>query len=900
MDTSKATSIKNEKDIQVGKPAVLDNLLSSMKFVLHGMGMLRINLSNKKNKAHARAILSCECCIGEDMELLPFVAHSFCSLWGDLGIRAAVARGHEFQLNDSALYFFENMSRIIAPNYIPTKTDVLRVRVRTHGVTETQKERNGTVVSTMSRQCCLWWLLVGMIKTLMKTIPRHYRRMKCLQCSHVSLEKAPNFCSWCGCKMSSQLNETAADKSQDRSQTSSNIPHSTDAEMNDISCESEALDYQIASVSPKRPNEDINSNPQKKKNHSSSGDSMLKVEHSEKQQSAHANQMNPESKEVNESGNTETKKDNQKKNQNEEPQKSSQEMVFGPKSKLKKNQDFSRDAAVKAKQSQKQQSLHDNEDSTADQKRNESDNTKNQCEVPPKRSLASAQHISSSDRLTIYFHAVLSKDFKFNLEEDLIFIRAGGCLGDWEKNLVELSVSRDLGEHGFLVEGKFICKKTSAEAVSIPYKYVVYKAKKQTYEYEYIYKLDSNETTNRCLFVKTHLLNDEGEWHQYDDIICVEPSKNMLKRLKDAFWPDQRKDVIQGREIAGRVMLETIFDLLRNWGKINLNSFFNQLGQFYEVYGNPFVFEKTEMKWYSLQYDKKDVSKLLKQFMLQHVTPELQKDSKERSTFIKEPLKAALIMLLSEMVEALILRVRAANMIKWIIIIPLLHFLRGTSKPFEPVFIKVNPQSEQSWAGLQGLKSSNVTSPGSQDKSCPNEDYGIQCIQATCKLLEKICKRIHYYTYAQNFTDIPVACMNLVASISGFAQVTQQADTFPEKTLVLLNEAKKTMRTWIRQTFKGRLLDHSFMSAVSFTTEIEMWNNIIAIDFMSKDFTKEWKETFTLDFEGKYQQEDHLDQIEVYCSKIEKLNGSQPYLVDSVEKCALQAVTTVCQVLMKN
>lgn len=40
---------------------------------------------------------------------------------------------------------------------------------------------------------------------------------------------------------------------------------------------------------------------------------------------------------------------------------------------------------MKAKQSQKQQSLHDNEDSTADQKRNESDNTKNQCEVPPKR-----------------------------------------------------------------------------------------------------------------------------------------------------------------------------------------------------------------------------------------------------------------------------------------------------------------------------------------------------------------------------------------------------------------------------------------------------------------------------------------------------------------------------------
>jgi len=69
---------------------------------------------------------------------------------------------------------------------------------------------------------------------------------------------------------------------------------------------------------------------------------------------------------------------------------------------------------------------------------------------------------------------------------------------------------RDLEEHGFLVEGKFVCKKASVETVSIPYKYVVYREKKQKYEYEYIYKLDSKETTNRCLFVKPRFLNDEG------------------------------------------------------------------------------------------------------------------------------------------------------------------------------------------------------------------------------------------------------------------------------------------------------------------------------------------------------------------------------------------------------
>eukprot|EP00066_Takifugu_rubripes_P002647 XP_003964702.2 PREDICTED: guanine nucleotide-binding protein G(o) subunit alpha-like isoform X1 [Takifugu rubripes] len=132
----------SKQELTTFKPAVLDNLLTSMKFVLRGMGMLRINLANKKNKMHARSVLSCSQCFGEDQELLPFVAHAFCALWSDHGFRAAAARGYEFELNDSALYFFENMNRIIAPLYVPTETDVLRVRVRTCGVVETQFQLN--------------------------------------------------------------------------------------------------------------------------------------------------------------------------------------------------------------------------------------------------------------------------------------------------------------------------------------------------------------------------------------------------------------------------------------------------------------------------------------------------------------------------------------------------------------------------------------------------------------------------------------------------------------------------------------------------------------------------------------------------------------------------------------
>uniref|UniRef100_A0A3Q0S8I6 Uncharacterized protein n=1 Tax=Amphilophus citrinellus TaxID=61819 RepID=A0A3Q0S8I6_AMPCI len=155
-ETGKSTIIKqikiihnhgfSKEELIIFKPAVLDNLLTSMKTVLQGMGMLRVNLANKQNKEHARSILSCSQCLGDDQELLPFMAHAFCALWADQGVRAAAARGYEFELNDSALYFFENMSRITAPNYIPTDTDVLRVRVRTRGIIETEFQVNKTVV----------------------------------------------------------------------------------------------------------------------------------------------------------------------------------------------------------------------------------------------------------------------------------------------------------------------------------------------------------------------------------------------------------------------------------------------------------------------------------------------------------------------------------------------------------------------------------------------------------------------------------------------------------------------------------------------------------------------------------------------------------------------------------
>lgn len=104
----------------------------------------------------------------------------------------------------------------------------------------------------------------------------------------------------------------------------------------------------------------------------------------------------------------------------------------------------------------------------------------------------------------------------------------------------------------------------------------------------------------------------KGDWHQYDDIICVQPSKGMLKSLKNMLLGEQRKDLIQGRQIAGYIMLEGIFDLLREWTSINLTNFWTQLRQFFEIYAEPFVFEEKQKKWDSLGFGKEDVSKVIK------------------------------------------------------------------------------------------------------------------------------------------------------------------------------------------------------------------------------------------------------------------------------------------------
>ena len=99
------------------------------------MPQLDIQL-NPQNDARRSIILNLQSTL--DADVLPTdVADTIRGLWQDPGVREAVSRSREFQLNDSAVYYFNMIDRMASPDYMPTDQDILRSRVKTTGITET-------------------------------------------------------------------------------------------------------------------------------------------------------------------------------------------------------------------------------------------------------------------------------------------------------------------------------------------------------------------------------------------------------------------------------------------------------------------------------------------------------------------------------------------------------------------------------------------------------------------------------------------------------------------------------------------------------------------------------------------------------------------------------------------
>ncbi|KAI9734583.1 MAG: guanine nucleotide-binding protein subunit alpha [Cirrosporium novae-zelandiae] len=145
-ESGKSTILKQMKLIHEGgysrderesfKEIIYSNTVQSMRVILEAMESLELPLSDQRMEYHVQTIFMQPAQI-EGESLPPEVGNAIAALWKDAGVQECFKRSREYQLNDSAKYYFDSIDRIAQPDYLPNDQDVLRSRVKTTGITET-------------------------------------------------------------------------------------------------------------------------------------------------------------------------------------------------------------------------------------------------------------------------------------------------------------------------------------------------------------------------------------------------------------------------------------------------------------------------------------------------------------------------------------------------------------------------------------------------------------------------------------------------------------------------------------------------------------------------------------------------------------------------------------------
>ncbi|XP_041429619.1 E3 ubiquitin-protein ligase RNF213 isoform X3 [Xenopus laevis] len=347
-----------------------------------------------------------------------------------------------------------------------------------------------------------------------------------------------------------------------------------------------------------------------------------------------------------------------------------------------------------------------------------------------------------ADLISVFFHVLVSKDFKIN-PENVVVVKAAQVEGyrDWTDTVCHLYPQRD--HKGYLLyEGRTEISKKNLDKY-IPYKYVICHEKKEE-EYELIYKNDCKAgiIVDRCLHIPSKLLSNQREWHQYDDVCMKRDDGYINKAYTFIGW--NKSTIFEGKKLAGNIMLDGIFSLLTDCDSSNLSSFLNQLHQFYYVLFNSLVFEDEPTAWKSHGFGEKELINLIMGKLYQHL---INKNLSAVDAIIKDRLMAGL--LCAKLIETYSLPADKDSLVKvcrllsleqmlnknlpiqleelkrifsvyegieyslklfcmrcidgkiedWVQILPVYHTFNTPAKPEDSTQLK----PEENWAGLDGL-----------------------------------------------------------------------------------------------------------------------------------------------------------------------------------------------------
>ena len=128
----------SEHDLQNFKSLVHVNTIEGLASIIRAMETLEIDFDEKCNLDHSKIFLQEIETSLTNQHLSPSLGRLMKILWSDKGVQKSYTRSNEYQLIDSAGYYLNRLDKITSPSYVPDEQDVLRTRIRTVGIVETQ------------------------------------------------------------------------------------------------------------------------------------------------------------------------------------------------------------------------------------------------------------------------------------------------------------------------------------------------------------------------------------------------------------------------------------------------------------------------------------------------------------------------------------------------------------------------------------------------------------------------------------------------------------------------------------------------------------------------------------------------------------------------------------------
>jgi guanine nucleotide-binding protein G(o) subunit alpha len=126
----------SKEDYEQYREIVYSNTIQSLATIIHAMETLNIPFSETGREHDAGMVLDKISRMADTEPFEPELLEGMKKLWVDEGVIACFNRANEYQLNDSAKYFLDQLEVIGQPGYLPTTQDILRTRVRTTGIVE--------------------------------------------------------------------------------------------------------------------------------------------------------------------------------------------------------------------------------------------------------------------------------------------------------------------------------------------------------------------------------------------------------------------------------------------------------------------------------------------------------------------------------------------------------------------------------------------------------------------------------------------------------------------------------------------------------------------------------------------------------------------------------------------